>query len=87
MFFLCNKVVDFTQSSRYQAGFHLFYSLAEEYNNGINFFLHILSGTKFRNDLKQLFGFCKGRQEASCERSAKTSSADSSSKDTETNIF
>ena len=59
MLFLFTMIVDFSQSPRYEAGFRLFYSLSEKTwytNNGINFFLYILSGTKFRNDLKQLFG-------------------------------
>ena len=59
MLFLFNMIVDFNQSPRYQAGSKLFYSLAQKTwytNNGINFFLYNLSGTKFRNDLRRLFG-------------------------------
>ena len=42
----------------YYAGLHLFYQVGEiTYlaNHGINFFLYVISGQKFRKDLKELF--------------------------------
>ena len=40
------------------AGLHLFYKIGEKSfysNHGINFFLYVMSGQKFRKDLKELF--------------------------------
>ena len=40
------------------ASFHLFYNVGEKVyyiNNGINFFLYVMSGQKFRTDLVRLF--------------------------------
>ena len=45
-------------SADYLAGLHLFYHVAEKAyftNHGINFFLYVLSGQKFRTDLVSLF--------------------------------
>ena len=42
----------------YYAGLHLFYQIGEKSfytNHGINFFLYVMSGQKFRKDLKDLF--------------------------------
>ena len=42
----------------YYAGYYLFYSIGEKTfftNNGINFFLYVMSGQKFRTDLVKLF--------------------------------
>ena len=42
----------------YYAGYHLFYQVALKLfysNNGINFFLYVISGQKFQEDLKKLF--------------------------------
>ena len=42
----------------YHAGYYLFYNIGEKTfytNNGINFFLYVMSGQKFRNDLMKLF--------------------------------
>ena len=58
MFFLFSMVIDFGKSLKNQAGFQLFFSASQKAwyaNNGINFFLYILSGTKFRNDFVGLF--------------------------------
>ena len=46
------------------AVFYLFYQLSQKAlytNNGINFFLYIMSGQKFRTDLKKLFFHCKDK--------------------------
>ena len=42
----------------YYAGLHLFYQIGEKTlytNHAINFFLYVMSGQKFRTDLKNLF--------------------------------
>ena len=39
-------------------GFYLYYNVAQKLhytNHGINFFLYVISGQKFRNDLVRLF--------------------------------
>ena len=62
VFFLFNMITDFDQSPKYQATYHLFVNVSQKTwytNNGINFFLYILSGTKFRNDFLRLFGCVK----------------------------
>ena len=57
--FLLKLIIDFNQvAPKYHAANRLFYSVAQKWNytnNGINFFLYILSGTKFRNDFLQMF--------------------------------
>ena len=50
--------VDFTKSPKRYAQFYLFYNTAHKMfytNNGINFFLYVISGRKFRNEVLQLF--------------------------------
>ncbi len=57
MLFLFQMIMDFTKTPELFAGWHIFFGLAQKLfftNNGINFFLYILSGTKFRNDFRQL---------------------------------
>ena len=42
----------------YYAGLHLFYQIGEKTlysNHGVNFFLYVMSGQKFRTDLKNVF--------------------------------
>ena len=56
--------VQFVQgtSPSFIAGMHLFYQVSEKMyttNHGINFFLYVLSGSKFRTDLMKLFPVCK----------------------------
>ena len=61
MFFLFSMIIDFGQSPKHQADLQLFFSAAQKTwyaNNGINFFLYILSGTKFRKDFINLFQRC-----------------------------
>ena len=53
--------IDVTTSPRLQAGFHLLYSIANKgfYTNvGINFYLYVFSGHKFRSDVVQLLRRC-----------------------------
>ena len=58
VFFLYIQFFDYTKSVQRLAGFHLFYHVAQklQYTNcGINFFLYVISGAKFRADLSKLF--------------------------------
>ena len=55
------QVFDFSKSPKHFAGFYIFYQTVHKLyftNNAINFFLYVISGQKFRNDLINLF---KGR--------------------------
>ena len=58
VFFFYVIFFDYTQSAYRFAGFHLFYNVAQKFhytNYGINFFLYVISGGKFRSDLIKLF--------------------------------
>ena len=71
VFFLYVQFFDYTKSVQRLAGFHLFYHVAQklQYTNyGINFFLYVISGEKFRVDLINLFK-CKKRKLAKHLRS------------------
>ena len=60
IFFILNMVIDFAASPAIYAGFILFSSTVQKLvytNHGINFFLYVISGQKFRKDLKRLFTF------------------------------
>ena len=59
------RFVDFTKTPKSYAEFHLFYNIAHKMfftNNGINFFLYIISGRKFRNEVLHLFK-CKDNRD------------------------
>ena len=52
-------------SSHYYATLHLLYNIGEKTyftNNGINFFLYVMSGKKFRSDLARFLGCTKCKQ-------------------------
>ena len=56
--FLYVDLVDYGKTPKSLAGFHLFYNVAHKTlftNCGINFFLYVISGKKFRTDLVKLF--------------------------------
>ena len=58
VFILYNLLVDYMKSPRAFAGFYLFYHVMHKMyftNYGINFFLYVISGNKFRTDLLLLF--------------------------------
>ena len=60
LLFLFIMVVDFQTSPKVYAGFYLFFNVAQKLhytNHGINFFLYVMSGQKFRRDLMKLFAF------------------------------
>ena len=58
IFFIYIQVVDFTASPKAFAGYFLYYHSSyclQVTNYGINFFLYVISGKKFRTDLVRLF--------------------------------
>ena len=58
LFFLSVMLMDFSKTPKLAAGYYLFYNTAHKMqvtNHGINFFLYVISGKKFRTDLKKLF--------------------------------
>ena len=65
MFFLFIMFFDFFKTPRLFAGYYLFYNVAYKMqltNYGINFYLYVISGGKFRTDLRNLFR-CFNRHE------------------------
>ena len=61
VFYLLQMVYNINRTPRSGAAFHLFIQMAGNMsytNSGINFFLYVLSGRKFRLDLVQLFHCC-----------------------------
>ena len=74
--------VDFSRSPKLYAGFFLFASIGQKtfYTNfGINFYLYVISGTKFRSDLlklfKTLFPFCHKKRKGPVKTSISKSSS------------
>ena len=66
--FLYANFVDYTETPESFAAFFLFFSVGEKLyytNNGINFYLYVMSGRKFRNDLVKLFSFYKEKSSSS----------------------
>ena len=58
IFLLYTAFVDYSKTPASFAGFYLFYNIMHEMfytNNGINFFLYVISGKKFRNEVLHLF--------------------------------
>ena len=58
LLFLFIMLVDFFKTTQLFAGYYLFYNIAHKLhttNHGINFFLYVISGRKFRTDLSSLF--------------------------------
>ena len=58
VFMLVSMFVDFTTTPKLYATFYLFYNVAQKMhltNHGINFFMYVISGKKFRTDLIKLF--------------------------------
>ena len=58
IFFILNVTINFTTSPLLYSGYFLFSNAAQKMymtNYGINFFLYVISGQKFRTDLKKLF--------------------------------
>ena len=63
--FLYVMFYDYQQSAYSFAGFFLFHNVGQKtyYTNyGINFFLYVISGQKFRTDLVNLFKICKNKE-------------------------
>ena len=62
IFFLFVIVVNFSQTPSLFAGYYLLYHVSHKMhisNYGINFFLYVISGKKFRTDLRNIFPNCK----------------------------
>ena len=67
-----SEFFDYTSSPKSYAGFFLYMNIAKETfctNSGINFYLYVISGQKFRSDLIKLFRslrlyFCKERNQS-----------------------
>ena len=58
------QVYDYTKTAQRFAFFYMFYEIVVKLyftNNAINFFLYVISGQKFRNDLINLFKWNKGK--------------------------
>ena len=58
MFFMYINIVDYEATPRIYAGYILFHSVGQKLyqtNFGINFYLYVISGQKFRTDLLKLF--------------------------------
>ena len=58
LFVLYSMLYNFKQSPSSFAGYYLFFNIAQKLhytNSGINFFLYVISGKKFRTDLKNVF--------------------------------
>ena len=58
LFFLYTHLVDYERTAQSYAEFQLFYSVSQKMyytNYGINFYLYVISGQKFRTDLINLF--------------------------------
>ena len=56
--FLFIMLADIFSTPRMFAGYYLFYNIAQKMhysNRGVNFFFYVISGHKFRSDLKRLF--------------------------------
>ena len=65
VFYLLQMMYDINRTPRSSAAFHFFIQIAGNMsytNSGINFFLYVLSGCKFRSDLVKLFHCFSGRE-------------------------
>ena len=65
LFFFFVLVVNFFKTPQRFAGYYLFYNVSHKLyisNFGINFFLYVISGKKFRTDLRNLFPDFKKRK-------------------------
>lgn len=61
--FLYEQILNYTSTPKSFAEFILFHSVVQKLmctNSGINFFLYVLSGGKFRRDLLKMFGCLSG---------------------------
>ena len=72
LLFLFIMFVDFFKTPELLAGYYLFYSAAQKLhgtNHGINFFLYVISGEKFRTDLKNLLKIKTGVRKSTDKKS------------------
>ena len=81
-FFLYVRIFDFSKTPKRFAGYYMFYNIAHKMQisgHGINFFLYVISGQKFRTDLRNLFSFInvtKGKKALVITLSEKVTSSD-----------
>ena len=60
IFYLYVILVNFLSGPKAFAGYHLFYNIAQKFrftNHGVNFLFYVISGEKFRTDVKKLIRF------------------------------
>ena len=79
IFYLYQMFYDYDQSGYSYAGFYLYFNIAGKMhysNSGVNFFLYVISGHKFRNDLKSLFSFTREKEKLSGYDSSVTATSD-----------
>ena len=77
-FFMYAKVVNYHSSPESFAKFYLFYNCAHKLyytNYGINFFLYVISGKKFRSDLVKLFRKNSLKTDANSQQDRNTQSS------------
>ena len=77
LLFLFIMFVDFFKTPELFAGYYLFYSAAQKLhgtNHGINFFLYVISGEKFRTDLLNLLRIKTSVRKASEKKSMEITS-------------
>ena len=75
IFLLYTTFVDYSKTPEDYAGFYLFYNIMHKMfytNNGINFFLYVISSKKFRNEVLHLFK-CKSNVDVISKSSTKFS--------------
>ena len=68
LWFIYDQFINYESTAKTFADFYFFYSVSQKLlytNYGINFYLYVLSGTKFREDLRSLFKM-KTNKKAEC---------------------
>ncbi len=89
--FFYTRLFDLNFTGKTYASFYLLQQIAQKTyvtNNGINFFLYVLSGSKFRKDVLMLFGCCKCSEGRPKERGLSRTTTDTNiSKDQETTTW
>ena len=69
-FNLYSMIFDYAKTPQRFAGFYLFYNIIHKMyftNNGINFFLYVISGRKFRSDLVSMLKCNRGKPKFCCD--------------------
>ena len=77
-FFFNINIANYMATPKTYAGYLLFHSVSQKMyftNYGINFYLYVMSGQKFRTDLLKLFCFEKDKSDTRSLRGSKTSTS------------